>query len=399
MKPVFRVLVSLGIALSACTPAVAPTIVSLPLPTTIPPTAAPPTMIPATSTPTMTSATPTPLEAESKSLGANVDAMLQKLTDKGLFSGAVLVAHDGQIVLSQGYGLADRGHKIPNTPQTKFRIAQVTQVFTALAIMVLQEQGKLNVTDTVCQYLQDCPAAWKDITIQQLLTHTAGLPEIVDTDAYRQIQGEPTTPHQLITLFRDAPLAYPPGESFTATPLGFGASGYVVLGTLIDQVSGHRFESFVQQSLLGPLKLIHTSFELDASERAVGYFDQVSARATPHRIIPYAAGGLYSTVEDLHRLLQALAGDGTFSTAILDEVLKPQIKNPTGDGWDVGYGLVLSAFDGRRVIRLSGDMDGYRSAIDWYPDDRLMIIVLVNQENVAPFSASELLAKRVLSLK
>lgn len=389
-KSTMLLMLALILALAACAPAA----------TLVPPTSTP---IPPTNTiaPTTTAVSaPRPVATtEVKSVSADLDAMMQKITDKGLFTGAVLVARDGQIVLNKGYGFADRERKILNMPQTQFRIAQVTQSFTAVAILLLQKQGKLSITDKICRYLKACPIAWQDITIQQLLTHTAGLPEIIDTDAYRLIQGEPTTPQKLIALFRDAPLDYLPGKSFNITPLGFGASDYVVLGALIEQISGQTFETFVQQAVLEPLTLTHTSFDQAVGERAIGYFDQTSIHTVPHRVIPYAAGSLYSTVEDLYRWMNALAGDGPISTLIVDEVLKPQIKNPTGNGWDAGYSVILDTFAGRRTISLSGDMDGYRSVIDWYPDERLMIIVLVNQDTVSPFTTSELLAKKALDLK
>jgi CubicO group peptidase (beta-lactamase class C family) len=173
----------------------------------------------------------------------------------------------------------------------------------------------------------------------------------------------------------------------------------MLLGDLIEQVSGQPFETFVQEVVLEPLQLTHSSFDQAIGERAVGYFDKTSPHTAPHRIMPYAAGSLYSTTEDLNRWLQALSGDGALSPALADEMVKSQVQNPTDNGWDVGYGTMLGTAAGHRVISLSGDMDGYRSALDWYPDDRLVIIVLVNQETISPFATSELLAKKVLSLK
>ena len=107
--------------------------------------------------------------------------MFQKITKAGVFSGSVLVAQNGQVILSKGYGFANREQKIPNTAQTRFRLASITKQFTAMAIMMLQEQGKLNVQDKICAYITDCPEAWKPITIHQLLTHTSGIPDTMDT--------------------------------------------------------------------------------------------------------------------------------------------------------------------------------------------------------------------------
>jgi CubicO group peptidase (beta-lactamase class C family) len=153
----------------------------------MPPTATvpPPTAIPPTATrisPTVTAVPPTvpappTLAVATTALGADLDAMFQKLAKDGTFSGSALVAQNGQILLSQGYGLADRDKNLSNTSRTKFRIVSLTKAFTAMAILILQEQGKLKVQDSLCVHLKDCPDAWKPVTLHHLLTHTSGIHE------------------------------------------------------------------------------------------------------------------------------------------------------------------------------------------------------------------------------
>ncbi len=168
-KSTTRLTLVLIVTLSACAPAATP----MPPTATNPPPTLAPTAVP-TNTPAVT-VMPAPTATRSaQDLAADIDKTMQMLVWAGAFSGSVLVARNGEVILNQGYGLADREKKTPNTSQTKFPIASITKQFTAMAIMLLQEQGKLNVQDKICAYLKDCPTTWQSITIHQLLTHTSG---------------------------------------------------------------------------------------------------------------------------------------------------------------------------------------------------------------------------------
>ncbi len=127
-------------------------------------------------------------------MAAKLDEALSALAGEGKFSGAILVARDGQVLFSQGYGLANVDLQIPNTPAVKFHIGTITQQFTAMAILLLQQQGKLTVQDPVCKYVQDCPAAWAPITIHQLLIHTSGIPDVNNVPGIREFILHPETP-------------------------------------------------------------------------------------------------------------------------------------------------------------------------------------------------------------
>ena len=147
--------------LAGCAPAATPAPTATAVPATAAPTAAP-------KPPTATPESPLKLA---------VDKILQDLAKSGGFSGAAIVAQNGRIILSQGYGLADRARQIPNTPQTKIRLGELTQLFTALGVLILQKQGKLSVQDALCKYLTPCPDGWKAVTIDNLLTSSSGIPD------------------------------------------------------------------------------------------------------------------------------------------------------------------------------------------------------------------------------
>ncbi len=171
------------------------------------------------------------------------------------FTGSVLVARHGQVLLLGGFGAADRAGGLPNTAQTKFRVASITKQFTALAILILQARGELNVQDRACVYLPDCPPAWRAITIHQLLTHTSGIKSYKDLPNYPAFRATPVAPAELTARFRDLPLAFEPGTQY-----GYSNSGYVLLGTIIGELSGMPCAEFVKTSILDPLGMSATGF-------------------------------------------------------------------------------------------------------------------------------------------
>lgn len=321
------------------------------------PTSPPPT--PTAPLPTATSEPPT-ATAVPPEVVAEIDALLADLAEQGLFTGAVLVGHQGNIILSQGYGMADREQAIPNTPQTRFRIAAITKQFTAMAILILEAQGKLNVQDPICNYLPDCPAIWQDVTIYHLLTHTAGMPYF-------------TPP------LKEVPLYFEAGEQWR-----YSHGNYLVLGYIIEAVSGQTYEAFLQQAIFTPLNLSDTGYEHNSDTLAIGYRNQYGTEPAEFidMSVAYAAGALYSTVEDLYRWEQALSTEQLVPQAYLDEMFAPQEATGfTGIGSGYGYGWYTGIDDaGRPRIAHEGYINGFASVIARYPTDQLTIIVLSNQE-------------------
>jgi len=172
------------------------------------------------------------------------------------FSGSVLLARDGQPIVSRGYGLANIENDVSNTPQTVFRLGSVTKQFTAMAILLLQERGKLSVNDPICKYLADCPQTWQPITIKNLLTHTAGIPNYTDFPDFTKTAAAETTTAELITRFRDKPLQFALGEKFA-----YSNSGYYLLGAIIERVSGKSYPDFLQENIFAPLGMKHTGYD------------------------------------------------------------------------------------------------------------------------------------------
>ena len=326
---------------------------------------------------------------------SKTDAYLNKLTKRNDFSGSVLIARNGEILVSNGYGKANREKDTPNTAQTKFRLASVTKQFTAMAILILQAQGKLDVQDPISKYLPDCPAAWQNITVHHLLTHTSGIPNFTNLPDYQTTKGLPATPLEIIARFKDKPLDFQAGEKWS-----YSNSGYVVLGFIIEKVSGKTYEAFLQKNIFVPLRMADSGYDHNNTDLATGYVNQSNKPADfLDMSIPYAAGGLYSSVEDLNRWQQALYTEQLISVELLDNMFTPFAPMPDSDGLGYGYGWVIGKEGGHPVVGHISGIEGFTTAITCYPDDKVAIIVLGNQENVGVYDISVHLAKIVFGYK
>lgn len=312
----------------------------------------------------------------------------------GAFMGSVLVARGNVTLLAKGYGDADIQRHVPNSPTTKFRLGSVTKQFTAAAILLLQERGKLRVEDPVKKYLPEAPAAWDQITIFNLLTHTSGIPNFTSFPDYRETESKPTTPAELVARFRDKPLDFPPGRQFR-----YSNSGYALLGYLIEKVSGQTYQRFLQDHIFKTLRMQDSGYDSNTQvieNRATGYSPGPDGRPTPagyiDMTIPYAAGGLYSTVEDLLRWERALYGGKLLSAASLKQMTTPFKDN-------YAFGLFVAAeSDGTQVMGHGGGIEGFNTALAYVPSQQLAIVVLANLNGATPEDLSNELKRIALHL-
>jgi CubicO group peptidase (beta-lactamase class C family) len=319
-------------------------------------------------------------------LGQTIDSYLSEMVNSGWFQGAVLVAHNGKIIISKGYGMADAAHGTPNSAQTRFRLASITKQFTAAAIMILQARGKLNVQDAICAHLPDCPDAWRDVTIAHLLTHTSGLPNYTDFMSYEPSQMQPATPDQLIARFRNEPLLYPPGTTYS-----YENSDYVLLGRIIEQVSGQSYADFLHDAIFAPLQMRDSGMATGIGSDpgyAIGY-GSVGAPAPP--LDPstlFSAGSIYSTVEDMYRWDQALYTDALLPAALRSQMFTPYLR-------DYAFGWKVDRPGDRLRISHPGLIDGFATYIARYPDDQVTVIVLGNLDSADVVGIGDYLASLV----
>lgn len=307
---------------------------------------------------------------------ADVEAYLDDLVSKGDFYGSVLLARDGEVLLSRGYGLADIENEVPNTPRTKFRIASVTKQFTAAGIMLLQQEGKLNVQDSVCNFIEECPDTWQPITLHHLLTHTSGLPENFSIEEFMTLTLSRNPMRDGLNLIKTRPLVSAPGETYQ-----YSNVGYNMLGYLIEQVSGMKYEDYLREKIWAPLGMNDTGQDHEGlliKRRATGYAStSFKAQYLPIDLAAYA-GGMYSTVEDLYKWDQALYTEQLLPQASLDLMF-------TAHQGDYGYGWTINQGDWGKVIAHNGNVPGFVSSISRYTDRKVTVIVLSNLDS-APLS-------------
>ena len=319
---------------------------------------------------------------------ASLDQIVQPYVQSKTFMGSVLVARGEDVILSKGYGAANLEWNVPNAPSTKFRLGSITKQFTAASILLLEERDKLKLDDPIKNYLPDAPATWDRITLFNLLTHSSGIPNFTALPEYKTLELSDTRPAKIIAMVRDKPLDFPPGEK-----MSYSNSGYILLGDVIEQVSGGSSERFVQDHLFTPLGMKESGYDSNTAiieHRAAGYAPSPKGPVNAgyiHMSVPYAAGALYSTTEDLLRWEQGLFGGKILSPASLAKMTAP-FKN------DYALGVVVQTTGGRKVVQHGGGIEGFNTVLAYYPDDKLTIAVLANINGPTPNAIAAKLNER-----
>lgn len=330
--------------------------------------------------------------AQPSDFTAKADSHIAAYVQQNRFQGSALVAKGGKILLSKGYGLANEEHDIPNKPNTKFRLGSITKQFTAVAILQLQEQGKLNVKDPVSKYIPDSPEAWKKVTIHHLLSHTSGIPSYTSTPDYGKRMRESSKPLDFIARFKDKPLEFEPGSKFN-----YSNSGYFLLGVIIEQVSGKSYEAYLRENIFAKLDMQDSGYDWDSKilkNRAAAYETGPDGKPRNAQFLdmgqPYAAGSLYSTVEDLYRWDRALYTEKVISRKSLESAWTPVIDK-------YGYGWIMDKIAGEhRIITHGGGINGFTTTMIRLPEDDAFVAVFSNHESQATGRIGMELARMLL---
>ena len=312
-----------------------------------------------------------------------IDQLLSKYNEYGQFNGSALVSENGKVIFKKGYGSANMEWNIPNQPDTKFRLGSISKQFTAFLLVKLAEDGKLKLDVPITTYLPDYPKANGDkITIHHLLTHTSGIPNYTSApNFFKEKSRNPYSPEEFVKTFSSLPLEFTPGEKFN-----YSNSGYFLLGYIIEKVSGKTYEQYLQETILTPLKMVNTGYDhsdVILKNRAAGYEKQgkkIVNSAYLDMSIPYAAGSLYSTVEDLYIWDQALYTTKLLSEKSMESLFKPYIK---AGGGSYGYGWFLEeAPNGDKpklkIIEHGGGINGFNTVISRIPADKNLVVLLNN---------------------
>jgi CubicO group peptidase (beta-lactamase class C family) len=295
---------------------------------------------------------------------------MQSLSAAGLFSGSVLVARQGEILLRHGYGQST--NTIGATATTRYRIASISKQFTAALVLRLYEQGRVDLEASICNYLDNCPSAWGSVSVRHLLAHNSGIPDYTDFRDFDPRQSTPTTRAELISRFRNQPLIFAPGSSYR-----YSNSGYVLLGQIIENVTGQPYDVVLFNEITGPLGLNDTGYDksINGSDPrlATGYHSQGRATDLIDASTLDASGGLYSNVDDLFRWDRALREGRMLRADTLAMMRTPQLKN-------YGLGVMLNSLAGMRSVHHDGMASGMRTYLGNFTDNDICVIVLSNYE-------------------
>jgi CubicO group peptidase (beta-lactamase class C family) len=309
-----------------------------------------------------------------------IDALLEAYSKAGAFNGSALVAEHGKVIFKKGYGLADFEWNVPNTPDTKFRLGSITKQFTATLVIQLVEEGKLSVETRLADLL---PYYRKDtgskITIHHLLTHTSGIPSYTSQPNFmKEVSRDPYSVREFVEKFCSGELEFEPGARFR-----YNNSGYFILGAIVEQIGGASYQELLKKRIFDPLGMSASGYDRSAAlldKRARGYeagAGKVRNAEYLDMSLPYAAGSLYSTVEDLYVWDQALYGEKVLPAKALERMFTPALDQ-YGYGWTIRKERVGPDKAERLTIAHGGGINGFSTLIARIPEDRQLVVLLNN---------------------
>jgi len=322
-----------------------------------------------------------------------VQQEMQKQQIPGL---ALLVAREGKTVRTQGYGLANVELQVPVGPETVFQSGSVGKQFTATAVMMLVEEGKIKLDIPVTQYLTDAPASWKQITVRELLSHTAGLTDYPKGFNFRKDYNEA----ELLKIVYGIPLAYKPGTKWSYANLG-----YLTLGVLIHRVTGEFYGDFLQERIFRPLGMNTARIMSEADiipNRAAGYHLMKNQLKNQEWVSPTmnttADGSLYLSLLDYAKWDAALYSEKILKRSSLEQMWTPTLlANGKANPGDYGFGWTVAVKEGHRVVEHEGSWQGFEVNIARYLDAKLTVVVLTNLAEAKAAAITDEVAKLYLS--
>jgi len=338
--------------------------------------------------------------AGDKELAGRIDAVMSEIYKPGEPGAALIVRRGGRTLFRKGYGLADLELGVKVEPDMIFRLGSITKQFTAAAILLLAEQGKLSLQDELGKYLPAFPTGGRKVTIEHLLTHTSGIKSYTNMEEWLQMWRKDMTPQEIIDMSRDKPFEFAPGERWN-----YNNSGYVMLGAIIEKVSGLTYEQFIQAKIFTPLGMTHSLYgntERVIPRRVPGYQKNNDGFINaPYLSMtqPYAAGSLLSSVDDLAAWNDALFSGKLLKKEWLDKAFTP-FQLAGGESTGYGYGWFISDFRGHRCVEHGGGINGFMSYALALPADDIYVAVLTNSaiEGRNPEAQAVRIAELVLGL-
>lgn len=322
--------------------------------------------------------------ARAQDKAAKIDQLISLHHKYGQFNGSVLVADNGKVVYKKGVGLANMEWKVPNAPDTKFRLGSITKQFTSTLILQLVEQGKIKLDGKLIDYLPDYRKdTGAKVTIHHLLSHTSGIPSYTSLPGFfANVSRNPFTVDEFIKKYASGDLEFEPGAKFV-----YNNSGYFLLGAIIEKVTGKPYEQVLKENIFDPVGMKSSGYDhwkTIIDKRATGYTTTPRGYETAPYLdmsIPYAAGSLYSTVEDLYLWDQALYSEKILSAKSKDLMFTPNLSN-------YGYGFVMRKATLAPptklevpIIQHGGGINGFNTTLVRMVNEKRLIILLDNAEH------------------
>jgi CubicO group peptidase (beta-lactamase class C family) len=334
-------------------------------------------------------------QSDAASEAAAIDRYLTARTELGRFNGAVLIAKDGQVILRKGYGYADVARRVPYTVTTRQEVASITKMFTSMAALMLRDRGKLKLEASICDYIDDCPAAWKPVTVQNLMRHTSGIPDYEEklelfSPKHIEFMIKPNATDIIYTDAKKLPLDFKPGEKFN-----YSNTAYIVLAHIVEKVSGQPYYKFVEKNILGPAGMTSSgmmNYQKPPTDLAAGYsgvnvpwekflpgvsMTDLDLKKVPQISLQSPAGdaALYSTVDDLYKWSQVMDG----GTKLVPAKVTEEVFTPGLEGY--GYGWFIDKVMGKRYSH-TGGLPGYVTDFTKLPEKHVTAVVFSNIESM-----------------
>lgn len=315
-------------------------------------------------------------EISAQSTSQKLDELMSAYAQNREFNGSVLIAQSGKILLEKGYGFQNLEKKLNNTSATLYPIASITKTFTSTLILKLAELKQLSIQDKLSKYYPDYPKG-DSITIENLLTHTSGIFNYTEDNDFMFNESSKHAPEQkILSLFKNKPLDFASGTGWN-----YSNSGYSLLGYIIEKVTKMSYYSAIRKYIFEPSGMSNSGFNfvgLPTERKALGYYsdsgkDYNKLAPLEDSSVVFAAGAIYSSVNDLYKWHLALQGNQIISKNTLDKAYTPFKKN-------YGYGWIIDSLYQKRIVSHSGGLPGYRSNFARVIEDDICIILLNNTE-------------------
>ena len=311
---------------------------------------------------------------------AKIDELMKIYNNYRQFNGSVLVAENGKVIFKKGYGMANMEWNIPVETDTKFRLGSITKQFTSMLILQLVQEGKIKIEGKLTDYLTDYRKDTGDrISIHQLLNHTSGIPSYTGLpNFFQDISRNPYNVTDFVKKYTSGDLEFEPGSKFS-----YNNSGYFLLGAIIERVTGKTYEQVLKERIFDPLGMKNSGYDLSApilAKRAGAYERRPGGYINAPYLdmsLPYAAGSLYSTVEDLYLWDQALYTDKLLSPQLKEVMYKPGLNN-YAYGWVVRKAPLGPKDEQVMVIEHGGGINGFNTLISRMPDSKNLVVLLNN---------------------